>query len=92
VAVVVGSYFYMGRVAKFEHSKERRPARISRNHHHDPNSPYAMGADGEMINMASVGKPKKGGIFNALNPVNSSVPVMTREDQEKLMRSMTPEL
>ena len=65
MAVVVGSYFYMGRVAKFEHSKERRPARISRNHHHDPNSPYAMGADGEMINMGSVGNPKIGFHFSA---------------------------
>ena len=25
--------------------------RISRNHHHDPNSPHTLGADGEMINM-----------------------------------------
>jgi len=64
VAVVVGSYFYTGRVAKFDHSKERRPAWISRNHHHDPNSPYTTGADGEMINMGSVGIPKKGGITN----------------------------
>ena len=41
-----------------------------------------------MINMASVGKPKKGGIFNALNPVNSSVPVMTRLEEEKYLMSL----
>jgi len=70
VAVVVGAYFfYMGRVAKFDHSKERRPAWISRNHHHDSDSPCTMGADGEIINMGTVGNPKKGGIHNALNPV-----------------------
>ena len=71
----VGGYLYWSKTeTKFDHSKERRPAWISRNHHHDPSSPYTMGADGEMINMASVGKPKKGEIFNALNPVASSVP------------------
>ena len=71
----VGGYLYWSKTeTKFDCSKERRPAWISRNHHHDPSSPYTMGADGEMINMASVGKPKKGEIFNALNPVASSVP------------------
>ena len=88
MAVVVGSYFYMGRVAKFEHSKERRPAWISRNHHHDPNSPHTLGADGEMINMASVGKPKKGGIHNALKSVAPSVPrarVLTPTPERKEM-------
>ena len=69
---------------RFSDQKER-DARVSIANHHDPNSPYTMGADGEMINMASVGKPRKGGGHNAYNPV---VPVnssgMSREDERKL--------
>ena len=40
------------------------------------NSPYKLGSDGKWANEASIytGKPKKGGIHNALNPVASSVP------------------
>jgi len=52
-----------------------------------------MGADGEIINMGTVGNPKKGGIHNALNPV-AGVPsqrpliiLKTRKEQWELMQS-----
>jgi hypothetical protein len=67
--------------------KKREPDYESTRHlgrYGQPNSPYTMGADGEMINMASVGKPAKGGIHTALKPVDSGF--SNQKSAQQIMR------
>jgi hypothetical protein len=74
--------------------KKRKPDYESTRHlgrYGQPNSPYTMGVDGEMINMASVGKPAKGGIFNALNPVNSGLTASNQKSAQQIREARAAE-